>query len=176
MTQQYIVSLDFSHLVFMFRPHAGSSFKQDDVWRMQLNGSYRNRGLNLRFLFITGTMENKSLFLVLPLLLGGGHTVCRTYMCVVRPNVVIAKLKIGTRAGVFWIRTETLRFPEQYADVQTSFFFRRKSSRFHVRNVAWSVKWFHEARGEEVRLIHNYSTSDARCTFNRSVSFIPSAV
>lgn len=48
---------------------------------------------------------------------------CRTYMCVVRPNVVIAKLKIGTRAGVFWIRTKTLRFPEQYADVQTSFFF-----------------------------------------------------
>lgn len=68
-------------------------------------------------------MENKSLFLVLPLLLGGGRTVCRTYLCVVRPNVVIAKLQIGTRAGVFWIRTETLRFPEQYADVQTSFFF-----------------------------------------------------
>ena len=127
--QQYIVSLDFSHLVFMFRPHAGSSFKQDDVWRMQLNGSYRNRGLNLRFLFITGTMENKSLFLVLPLLLGGGHTVCRTCVCVcvcvcfVWPNVVIAKLKIGTRAGVFWIRTENLVFPEQYADVQTSLFF-----------------------------------------------------
>lgn len=172
---QYIVSLDFSHLVFMFRPHAGSSFKQDDVWRMQLNGSYRNRGLNLRFLFITGTMENKSLFLVLPLLLGGGHTVCCTCVYV---SVLFGQMWSlqRTRAGVFWIRTDNLVFPEQYADVRMSFFFLWKSSRFHVRNVAWSVKWFHKARGEEVHLIHNYSTSDARCTFNRSVSFIPSAV
>lgn len=66
--QQYIVSLDFSHLFFILHPRAGSSFKQDDVWRMQLNGSYRNRGLNLQFLFIPGTVENEPLFLGLPLL------------------------------------------------------------------------------------------------------------
>lgn len=62
---QCIVSFSFFHLFFMFHPYAGSSLKQDDVWRMQLNGSYRNRGLNLRLLFITCAAGNKSLFLVL---------------------------------------------------------------------------------------------------------------
>ncbi len=88
LTQQYIVSLDFFHLFLMFHPCAGSSFKQDDVWRMQLNGSYRNRGLNLQFLFITSTVENKSLFIVLPLL---WRNIC--YMCVLKvvwPDMVIA--------------------------------------------------------------------------------------
>lgn len=58
MTQLYIASLYFFDLFFMFHAQAGSSFKQDDVWRMKLNGSYRNRDLNLRFLFIPGTVEN----------------------------------------------------------------------------------------------------------------------
>lgn len=56
MTQQYIVSLDFFDLFFMFHAHAGSFFKQDDVRRMKLNG------LNLLFLFcylfITGTVRS----------------------------------------------------------------------------------------------------------------------
>lgn len=63
LTQQYVVSLDFFHLFLMFHPHAGASFKQNDMWRMQLNVSYKNCGLNLWFLFITDTVQNKSMSL-----------------------------------------------------------------------------------------------------------------
>lgn len=62
MKQLHIVNLDFFDLFLMFRAQAGSFFKWDDVRRMKLNGSdkKKKRDLNLRFLFILGSVENLS--------------------------------------------------------------------------------------------------------------------
>lgn len=61
MKQLHIVNLDFFDLFLVFRAQAGSFFKRDDVRRIKLNGSdKKKRDLNLRFLFILGSVENLS--------------------------------------------------------------------------------------------------------------------
>lgn len=63
MTHQFILSLDFFDLFFMFHVHAGSFFKQDDVWRMKLMAHNETVASICYFffsllLFITSTVLN----------------------------------------------------------------------------------------------------------------------
>lgn len=58
MKQPYIVNLDVFDSFLMFCAQAGSFFKRDEGWNLMAH--IKKRDLNLRFLFILGSVENLS--------------------------------------------------------------------------------------------------------------------